>query len=143
MNSNNVISFGKKTKQSDYEPDVDKDLMSLKSAYCDEMSNELFGILMRMIERSGHMNHIDTEDEGFFDELQPRLAMVKESLYAVFCLLENVDYDLSIVFDNLYDPIGFTEDGLNTHLFVSVNNKYRDKLIEVTKEYLENKDKNG
>ena len=69
--------------------------------------------------------------------------MIKEALFAVFCLLENVDYDLSVVFDNLYEPIGFTEDGFNTHLFVSVNNKYRDKLIEMTKEYLKNKDNNG
>jgi len=143
MNSNNVISFGKSTKPSEDKKDVDKDLLSLKSSYCDEMSNEIFGIVMRIIERSGHMNHIDTEDEGFFEELQPRLAMIKEALFAVFCLLENVDYDLSVVFDNLYEPIGFTEDGFNTHLFVSVNNKYRDKLIEMTKEYLKNKDNNG
>lgn len=142
MNSNNVISFGKSAETQNI-PDVDKNILSLKSSYCDEMSNELFGILMRIIERSGHMDGVDTEDEGFFNELQPRLAMVKESLYAVFCLLENVDYDLSIVFDNLYDPIGYTEDGINTHLFVSVNNKYRDKLIEITKEYLKNKEDNG
>jgi len=142
MNSNNVISFGKPAETQNT-PDVDKNILSLKSSYCDEMSNELFGILMRIIERSGHMDGVDTEDEGFFNELQPRLAMVKESLYAVFCLLENVDYDLSIVFDNLYDPIGYTEDGINTHLFVSVNNKYRDKLIEITKEYLKNKEDNG
>ncbi len=142
MNSNNVISFGKSAETQNI-PDVDKNILSLKSSYCDEMSNELFGILMRIIERSGHMDGVDTEDEGFFNDLQPRLAMVKESLYAVFCLLENVDYDLSIVFDNLYDPIGYTEDGINTHLFVSVNNKYRDKLIEITKEYLKNKEDNG
>jgi hypothetical protein len=142
MNSNNVISFGKPAETQNT-PDVDKNILSLKSSYCDEMSNELFGILMRIIERSGHMDGVDTEDEGFFNDLQPRLAMVKESLYAVFCLLENVDYDLSIVFDNLYDPIGYTEDGINTHLFVSVNNKYRDKLIEITKEYLKNKEDNG
>ncbi len=142
MNSNNVISFGK-SAETQNTPDVDNNILSLKSSYCDEMSNELFGILMRIIERSGHMDGVDTEDEGFFNELQPRLAMVKESLYAVFCLLENVDYDLSIVFDNLYDPIGYTEDGINTHLFVSVNNKYRDKLIEITKEYLKNKEDNG
>lgn len=142
MNSNNVISFGKPAETQNT-PDVDNNILSLKSSYCDEMSNELFGILMRIIERSGHMDGVDTEDEGFFNELQPRLAMVKESLYAVFCLLENVDYDLSIVFDNLYDPIGYTEDGINTHLFVSVNNKYRDKLIEITKEYLKNKEDNG
>lgn len=142
MNSNNVISFGKPAEIQNA-PDVDKNILSLKSSYCDEMSNELFGILMRIIERSGHMDGVDTEDEGFFNDLQPRLAMVKESLYAVFCLLENVDYDLSIVFDNLYDPIGYTEDGINTHLFVSVNNKYRDKLIEITKEYLKNKEDNG
>jgi hypothetical protein len=142
MNSNNVISFGK-SAETQNAPDVDNNILSLKSSYCDEMSNELFGILMRIIERSGHMDGVDTEDEGFFNELQPRLAMVKESLYAVFCLLENVDYDLSIVFDNLYDPIGYTEDGINTHLFVSVNNKYRDKLIEITKEYLKNKEDNG
>ena len=68
MNSNNVISFGKDPKKTEDKKDIDKDLLSLKSSYCDEMSNEIFGIVMRIIERSGHMDHVDTEDEGFFED---------------------------------------------------------------------------
>ena len=51
MNSNNVISFGKTTKPSEEKKDVDKDLLSLKSSYCDEMSNEIFGIVIEGIEK--------------------------------------------------------------------------------------------
>jgi len=143
MNSNNVITFVKRTESLNLEKDPEVGSVSIRSAYCDEMSNEIFGIVMRIIERSGHMNNVDTEDEGFFNELQPRLTMVKEALYSVFCILENVDYDLSVVFDNLFEPIGYSGDEFSTQLFVSVNNKYRDQLIEMTKKYVESKDNNG
>lgn len=136
MQSNNVISLnGSRPVAVDKDPEIGT--AALRSAYCDEMSNEIFGIIMRLIERSGHMDSVDTEDEGFFNELQPRLTMIKESLYSVFCLLENVDYDLAPVFENLFEPLGYVGDELNTQLFVSVNNKYKARLIEATKEYME------
>lgn len=140
MNSNNVVTF-KNSRIETPSKDPDSSAAQLRSSYCDEMANELFGIVMRIIERSGHMDHVDTSDEDFFDELQPRLTMVKEALYSVFCLLENVDYDLSTVFDNLFKPLGYTEGDLQTHLFVTVDDKYRNYLIEMTKKYI--KENNG
>ena len=64
MNSNNVVTF-KNSRIEAPSKDPDSSAAQLRSSYCDEMANELFGIVMRIIERSGHMDNVDTSDEGF------------------------------------------------------------------------------
>jgi len=146
MSSNNIFTFPDKTSSFDsniVDPpkDVDQSVTKLKKSYCDVMANEMFRIIMRMIEQSGAMDSIDTEDEGEFNALQPRIIMLKEVLFSIYCFLENIDYDLDEVFDTMFKPLAIGGDEFNTELYATFDTKYKEMLIEMTKQY--NKDNHG
>lgn len=147
MNSNNILSFPDINHTSDFSitpgeiKDVDHSILKLKKSYCDVQANELFRIIMRMIEQSGAMDVIDTSDEDMFKELQPRIIMLKEVLYSIYCFLENIDYELDEVYDTLFKPLGYTSDDMTTELFATFDTKYKQYLIEMTKQY--NEENNG
>ena len=80
-------------------------------------------------------------DEDMFKELQPRIIMLKEVLYSIYCFLENIDYELDEVYDTLFKPLGYTSDDMTTELFATFDTKYKQYLIEMTKQY--NEENNG
>ncbi len=147
MNSNNILSFPDINHTGDFSitpgeiKDVDHSILKLKKSYCDVQANELFRIIMRMIEQSGAMDVVDTSDEDMFKELQPRIIMLKEVLYSIYCFLENIDYELDEVYDTLFKPLGYTSDDMTTELFATFDTKYKQYLIEMTKQY--NEENNG
>ena len=141
MSANNVVSFPTWNNEEDTVKDVDQGVLKLKKSYCDVQANELFRIIMRMIEQSGAMDGMDTEDEGQFNALQPRIIMLKEVLYSIYCFLENIDYELEEVFETLFKPLGAYGDEFTTELFATFDTKYKKELIEMTKQY--NKDNDG
>lgn len=147
MSSNNILSFPDLNHAGDFSitpgeiKDVDLSIVKLKKSYCDVQANELFRIIMRMMEQSGAMDGMLSDDEGQFNDLQPRLIMLKEVLYSVYCFLENVDYELEEVFHTMFKPLGVSGDEFNTELYATFDTKYKQMLIDMTKQY--NKENNG
>ncbi|HAW78866.1 MAG TPA: hypothetical protein DCX27_03560 [Balneola sp.] len=147
MNSNNIVSFPELNHSNEFSitpgeiKDVDQSISKLKKSYCDIQANELFKIIMRMLEQSGAMDSLSTEDEDQFEDFQPRLIMLKEVLYSIYCFFENIDYELDEVFHTMFKPLGVGGDEFSTELYATFDTKYKDKLIEMTKQYI--KDENG
>ena len=147
MNSNNIVSFPELNHSNEFSitpgeiKDVDQSISKLKKSYCDIQANELFKIIMRMLEQSGAMDSLSTEDEDQFEDFQPRLIMLKEVLYSIYCFFENIDYELDEVFHTMFEPLGVGRDEFSTELYATFDTKYKDKQIEMTKQYI--KDENG
>lgn len=143
MSKDNVFAFPGKVDIGGIETSKDPDagVRNLKKSYCDVQANEMFRIVMRMIEQSGAMEHLDTSDEDMFNDLQPRLIMLKEVIYSIYCFLENTDYELDVVYDALFNPMGIYGDEFTTEIVATFDPKYKQQLIDFTQKYI--KENNG
>lgn len=126
----NIIEFPKvHVAQSGEEVDT----KPLRRAYADEMANELFGQVVRIVEGSGALDVLLEADDPAYEEIHPRLIMLKEVIMSIFCFLENVDHELDPIMKTLFEYVGMDEEALE--MLAQYNDKYLQRLIEVTREF--------
>ena len=126
----NIIEFPKvHIAQSSEEVDT----QPLRRAYADEMANELFGQVVRIVEGSGALDVLLQADDPAYEEIHPRLVMLKEVIMSIFCFVENIDHELDPIMKTLFEYVGMDEEALE--MLAQYNDKYLQRLIEVTREF--------
>lgn len=137
--TDNIIRFPATQNQPEY--DLDADRVDLRESYVDAMSQEMFRMVSKIIERSNVIEKIDPTDEGQFFAFQNRMIMIHEAFKYFYSFVENVDYDLQEVFETLYQPLDMVDEELTTTIYATVNPKYKERLIEMTRAF--NKEQHG
>lgn len=131
----NVINFPTvkhKWDESQSIPDIDAP-KAVRRSYAERMAHELFDKTMRTIEGTGALDVLLEADDIGFDEIQPRLLLVKEALLSVFMFLEGEQHELDNIVEKMFNIVGIDEESLE--LVATYNDKYLQKLHAATENF--------
>lgn len=125
----NVIDFPSgKPQQTDAAPGIEAP-KTVRRSHAELMANELFEKTMITLENTGVFDVLLEADDVGFEEVQPRIVLLREAMVSIFMFLEGEQHDLDGIADAMFEVAGIDHESLE--LVGNYNDKYMQKLREL------------